>query len=216
MEDLIQCDTLMFEDTQLDNLVVNLNLIIKARQNNFADLCCCVAKIYYYCKENNYKAKDNEYYNATKLLGKFGFDRKAISRIVKCYEKFVTGSIECSAGGTNLKSDFFLFSPSKLFELLVVSNSQLYSDLDKGILSPSMTKKEIRNYVKSLRGGEIEENKVLEEPDVEDEEQFEEEFFSVHKHYDLEFFESCSKEQLLSIVLIYQCEYEKLKNKGGK
>ena len=213
--DYLICETLMFQDKNLDKLVCSLNTILKNRQGNFAELCTVVSKIYKYCKDNSYLAKDNEYYNATKLLGKFGFERKYFEKLVRCYDKFITD--DGSVDAPKLKSVFLPFSPSKLFEFLSISNEQLLKDIDKQILKPSMTEKEIRQYVKSLKGGEKEQNKVLEEPSVSDEDDSDEsEFYNVNKHYDLNFFESCDKEQLVSIVWTMQLELEKLRMKKNR
>ena len=52
---------------------------------------------------------------------------------------------------------------SKLFELLVLSDSQLEKDIANGILNCNMTFKQIREYIKSVKGGPKKDNKVLEE-----------------------------------------------------
>lgn len=209
MEDFIMNESLMFEDKELDKMIQNLNEIFKKKQNNFAELCCCVARIYYYCKENAYKAKDDVYYNAYNLLAKFGFERSQVSRIVKCYEKFILADSECCDVATNLKSVFFLFSPSKLFELLTIDNKQLLEDIEKNILKPIMSVKQIREYVKNL-------NKPSQETvddkksKVEDDEEDDDEFFNPNKHYDMSFFEGCNHKQLVGIAWTLQYELEKL------
>lgn len=211
MEDFIMNENLMFEDAQLDKMIQNLNEIFKKKQNNFAELCCCVAKIYYYCKENAYKSKDDVYYNAYNLLSRFGFERKSVERLVRCYEKFVTG---CDDVDANIKSVFFLFSSSKLFELLSVDNTQLIADIEKEVLKPTMSVKQIREYVKNLNNPsqEIDDKKVKED-DYEDEE--DEEFFNPNKHYDMSFFEGCNQKQLVGIAWTLQYELEKFINKRG-
>lgn len=209
MEDFNQC-ALEFEDSELSILVFNLNEIFTKQQNNFSDLCTCVAKIYYYCKENSYKAKNDEYYDCYKLLHKFGFEKRTILRMVKCYNKFITG---CDIVDTNLKSAFFLFSPSKLYILSDVSNDQLFEDIDKKIITPEMSVKELKVYVKKLKGEEKEENKVVEELNSDEDEIEDLEFYNPDNHYELDFFESCTKEQLIAIISRLQFEYEKLKKK---
>lgn len=215
MEDFIMNENLMFEDAQLDKMIQNLNEIFKKKQNNFAELCCCVAKIYYYCKENAYKSKDDVYYNAYNLLARFGFDKNAVSRMVRCYEKFIRVENESIAGDTKLDSVFFLFSSSKLFELLTVSTSQLLSDIEKEILKPTMTKAEIREYVKNLNkpSQEIDEDKNKDEEDIDEDD--DDEFFNPNKHYDMSFFEGCNQKQLVGIAWTLQYELEKFINKRG-
>lgn len=213
MDNVIQCTNVLFVNQDLDKLVNNLNELIKSRQNNFAELCTCVAKIYNFCKDNHYMSKDNDYYNAYKLLAKFGFERKSVERIVRCYNKYID---QCDNNVAKLKSVFFHFSPSKLFLLLTVSNKQLIDDLDKKILVPTMTCKEIKDYIKNLQGKK-DNNKVLEESTVDiSDEETEEEFYDCNKHYDLEYFEKLSQKQLVSIAYKLQFEYEKLRSKLNK
>ena len=60
------------------------------------------------------------------------------------------------------------FSPAKLFELLSLTDKQIQESTKKGLLEPEMTEKEIREYIKSLKG-KPKKNEQVEEEDVEDE-----------------------------------------------
>lgn len=213
MEDIINCDEFLFHNNELDNLISSLNKIIKNQKDNFAELCTCVAKIYYYCKDNSYMSKDNIFYNAYMLLEKFGFNRKSVERLVACYNKFVTSSSECDNVVANIKTEFFHFSPSKLYTLLSVSNTQLYNDIDKGVLKPTMTAKEIKEYVKSLKDNNEEKKKVLEDIKNEETTEIDNSFYNPNNHYDEEFFKSCTHLQLVAIAMTLQYEIEKLRKK---
>ena len=179
-----------FENAHLTELIQKLKSAYYNRQNSFAELCTAVAKIYYYCKENSYKAKDNEYYDATKLLGKFGFQPRQFQRLVQCYEKFVMNELKNDDIVANLRPVFFPFSSSKLFELVSVSNEQLIQDIENKLITPDMTVKQIRQYVKKIKGEENEKNKVLEDASTYEEDDVEDlEFYNHNNHYDIEFFE---------------------------
>ena len=70
-----------------------------------------------------------------------------------------------------------------------------------------MTQKQIRDYVKELKGTEKKENQVLEEPTQENKVEID---YNPNKHHDRKYFESLSKEELVEIVLQLQDCYESL------
>ena len=90
MEEFV-INELDFEDKELSLLIKDLKQCFYKQQNSFIETCVTIHKIWSYCKGNYYKAKDNEYYNSYKLLAKFGFDKKAVSRYKQCFEKFIVG-----------------------------------------------------------------------------------------------------------------------------
>ena len=130
--------------------------------------------------------------------------------MTKCYLKFMTGTNE---NDINLKSWFVGYSPSKLYELLKVSDLTLEDAIDKKYIIPDMTVKQIREYVKSLADGKDKAEKVLES--IQDE--FKEEdipmVYNPKEHYDWDYFKDKTKNQLLGMIWELQKEYEKLKSK---
>ena len=202
---------IQFENETLNELVINLNCVFNNNQKNFIDICVGIHKIWEYCRGNYWKAKDNEYYNSYKLLAKFGFDKKAVSRYKACYDKFIDVK---SDGLFRLYAVIEEFSPSKLFELLSLSKDTIISLVTQSLITPDMTVKEIRDFIKNLKNQDKEKKELIEEKLNDNSEAIEESaFYNPNKHYDMEFFESCTKEQLLTIIWTLQFEYEKLKKK---
>lgn len=205
---------LEFDNSDLNELLLNLNKYFKDQQNNFCQIAFCVYKISTYF-DNNYVSKEKktqEYYDKYKLLGSFGFEKTAVSRLTNCYLRFMTGTDDKSI---NLKSWYEGFSSSKLFELLKLSDLTLESQIDKKLITPNMTVKEIREKVKLLADGKDKAEKVLE--NVQEENNIEDipEAYNPKKYYDFEYFKEKSKAQLLNIVWELQKELEKIK-KGTK
>ena len=114
LDEFVKCN-LEFEDNELDSLVSELKLRFNQQTTCFVEICSTIYKIWKYCKGNYWKAKDDEYYNSYKLLARFGFDKKAVSRYKCCFEKFIT-TIFPSSGPYKLYDEFKDFNPSKLFE----------------------------------------------------------------------------------------------------
>ena len=211
MENFIKCD-LEFEDIELSSLVKSLSHCFDKQQESFIFICKDVYRIWNYCKRNYWKAKDNEYYNSYKLLEKFGFDKKAVSRYKQCYEKFIVDNKVTFALAIPLQN----FTPSKLFELLPLSQETIFELVNKQLIRPDMTVKQIREYIKTLNGGDKLE-KVIE--DTASEEINEEEIpkaYDPKQEYEYSYFESKTKNQLLNIVWELQKAYQKLRNKKEK
>ena len=208
MEEFIKSD-LEFEDNELYWLVERLRDNFNNSQLNFAKTCECIYNIWKYCKGNYYKAKDNEYYNSYKLLAKFGFDRKAVSRYKICYERFVHPQ-SCS-----LYPIYEDFTSSKLFELLVLSEDTAKNSIINGLVLPTMTVKQIREYIKTLKDGSDKAEKVIEDTTINEEDI--PMAYDPKQEYDYSYFEKKTKNQLLNIVWELQKAYQKLKlNKEKK
>lgn len=203
MEDFKQFN-LIFCDEKLNILIDKLNGVFLDKQKNFCQLCTTIYGILSYCKNLSYKVKClNEgkiYYSSYDILEKFGFDRKHISRYKQCYEKF----IEITDVGEKIKDVFYGFSPSKLMELLILSEKQLEKDIKSNKLTSEMSVKQIREYVKSLKGGEKEENKVLEECTSEENDEELEMAFDPKKWYKAEYYQAQSKAVLVSFCVELQ------------
>ena len=212
MEDFINAD-IDFEDKELHSLIRELNNVFEDKQLNFCQLCKTIYDIWSYCKGNYYKAKDNEYYNSYKLLAKFGFDKMAVSRYKQCYERYVVQPTAI------LYNDYREFTPSKLFELLSLSKDTALELVKKGLITPAMTVKEIRQYIKSLKDGTDKAEKVVEStiPEVLDIEEEIPMAYDPNTEYEFSYFESKTKSQLLNIVWELQKAYINLKlNKKKK
>lgn len=207
MEEFIKSD-LEFEDDKLFWLVERLRDVFKNSQQNFCKLCEAIYNIWSYCKGNYWKAKDNEYYNSYKLLAKFGFDKKAVNRYKQCYERFVL------QGANVLLNDYKDFSPSKLFELLVLSSDTSDELVKKQFIKPTMTVKQIREYIKILKDGSDKAEKVIDDTTInEDEIPM---AYDPKQEYEYSYFETKTKNQLLNIVWELQKAYQKLKSNKEK
>lgn len=210
MEEFIKSD-LAFEDNELYWLVERLRENFNNSQLNFAKACECIYNIWKYCKDNYYKAKDNEYYNSYKLLAKFGFDKKAVNRYKNCYERYVYPQF-CS-----LYPIYEDFTSSKLFELLVLSEDTAKNSIINGLVLPTMTVKQIREHIKTLKDGSDKAEKVIEK--TTEDETSEEKIpmaYDPTKHYDFDYFKDLSKQQLINNIWELQKEYERLKSQLPK
>ena len=189
-----------FEDNNLTLLCNDLKNCYNDNQKNFARICVTIYNIWSYCKNNYWKAKDDDYYNSYKLLAKFGFDKKAVSRYKQCFERYIQGY---DVNNVSIKTYFKDFSPSKLYELLVIPYEKLEELIDKHIIYPEMTVKQIRDYIKSLKNGANEEINEEEIPEA----------YNPSKKYDFSYFETKTKTQLLNMIWELQKAYQKLKEK---
>ncbi len=201
-----------FDDSELSSLVIHLNQCFLNNQYNFVDICVTIHDIWAHCKKNYIKARDNEMYDSYKLLAKFGFDRQAVNRYKRCFERFINCSIDCDGKLLySLFDSFKKFSPSKLFELLALSNDSLISAIKNKAIIPTMTVKQIREYIKSVKDGTDKADKVL-ETGVDINEDNIPMAFNPKNKYEYSYFETKSKNQLLNIVWeLYQAHQKLLK-----
>lgn len=210
MEEFVT-NELDFEDKELSLLIKDLKQCFYKQQNSFIETCVTIHKIWSYCKGNYYKAKDNEYYNSYKLLAKFGFDKKAVSRYKQCFEKFIVGD----DGHYTLFPRLYGFTSSKLFELLTLSDEKIFNAVDNKLIKPEMTVKQLREFIKSLKDGTDKAEKVVEDTTEINEEDIPL-VYDPKQEYEYSYFESKTKNQLLNIVWELQKAYQKLKSKGEK
>lgn len=206
-----------FEDKELSLLINELKSCLSRTQTEFARICLTVYNIWSYCKGNYFKAKNNEYYNSIKLLEKFGFDKNAVFRFKSCYEKFVVvvGSNSNFSLNARLDDLYKDFSPSKLYELLPLSQETIINCIENKLITPDMTKIQIRDYVKTLKEGSDKAEKVVEK-DVEINEEEIPMAYNPKIEYEYSYFENKTKNQLLNIIWELQKEYQKLINKKTK
>lgn len=197
-----------FEDKELHYLMNELSDCFEDNQLNFCKLCKTIYSIWSYCKGNYWKAKDNEYYNSYKLLAKFGFDKKAVSRYKRCYERFIVQDTAI------LYNDYREFTPSKLFELLRLSQDTAMELVKKQLITPTMTVKQIREYIKTLKDGTDKAEKVIEDTTINEEDI--PMAYNPKREYEYSYFETKTKSQLLNIVWELQKAYQKLKSNKEK
>ncbi len=207
MEEFINSD-LDFEDSELHLLMLALQDCFEDNQINFCQTCKTIYDIWSYCKKSYFKAKNNEYYNSYKLLAKFGFDKKAVNRYKQCYERFVL------QGANVLLNDYKDFSPSKLFELLVLSSDTSDELVKKQFIKPTMTVKQIREYIKTLKDGSDKAEKVIEDTTINENDI--PMAYDPKQEYEYSYFETKTKNQLLNIVWELQKAYQKLKSNKEK
>ena len=184
-----------------------IKTLFKKSNQNSAELCFLLNSL----KEewghrlNKVNGKFVEFYEYCESA--FGLAKKTVMNYIIIYNKFCI----VPAGGNNtFKSPFDEFNISKLADLCSVSDTQLSKDLKNNKLTSSMTRKQIRDYVKALKGGEKEENKVLEEQTKDFEER---EPFDVKKTYSVEYYEKYSKTELITIIGLFEKEVQRLMKK---
>lgn len=212
MEDFKKCD-LTFNDSELSVLVDALNYSFDKNQDSFIFICKDIYRICEYCKGSYFQANNGEHYNSYALLAQFGFDRTAISRYKGCYEKFIVDNATTFA----LAIPFKDFSSSKLFALLTLSKETAWEFVTKGLIKPTMTVKQIKEMIKSIKDGTDKAEKVIEK--TTEDETSEETIpmaYDPTKHYDFDYFKDLSKQELINNIWELQKEYERLKSQLPK
>lgn len=168
----LELKKLELEETELSEYIQKIAKCFNNQQANFAELCYAVYKIDCWFTDNLdcvCKSKyDATYFNRKQLFKQLGFSNKQVNRYINCYQKFMT----LDDVGSKIKESFVSFSPSKLFELLPVSNSKLEEFISNGQISSSMTVKEIREFLKT-----IEEKENFEELEEGEETSLDENFY---------------------------------------
>lgn len=197
-----------FEDVNLNELVKCLNQCFYNKQTQFAKLAFVVYKILNYAGVSTYKrTKTGDYYTSTTLLEAFGFDKSSITKYKQSYEKFCQGT---NFDNVSVKTYFIKFSSSKLFELLPLSFETLENVIDKKLITPEMTVKKIREYVKNLKIGNSDCDNVIEDTKNINEDEIPMAFDS-KQEYDYSYFETKTKSQLLNITWDLYKECQKLR-----
>lgn len=203
---------------ELNNLIIKLDKCFKKDNDNFAETCFVVyriKKLFDDYKQVNVYNRINETYNFDTIMTGFGISKSESSRLLSCYEKFITKETDKPM----ILAEFYGFSKSKLFELLQVDNEQIIKDLQNKVLRFDFTIKQIRDYVKNLQTLEKQQARLNGDIKEEKEEIIEEEIpmaYNPQQHYDFDYFQEKNKAQLLNIVWELQKEYEKLKTSYNK
>jgi len=222
MENFLKDEKIEFEDEELTSLIKKLNECFDKSQHNFCETCKAVYEVSNWFDKHQwyYKDKNNYWHDKYELFGKFGLDKTAVCRMSNCYKRFMIDLTNDKSMSeifrvVRLTPYFENFSPSKLFELLKLSERTLCESIEKDLIKPSMTVKQIREYIKQIEKGDNPANKVLEQPtnnELDDEDI--PMAYNPKQHYDFDYFENKSKSQLLNIVWELQKEYERIKNKN--
>lgn len=157
--------------------------------------------------------KHNESMNIYQLCEKyFGLGRKYIDKCLRICYRFITWSDVAPEYTVPILNDLTL---SKIMELLTLSADQINFAVKEGYIKSYSTVKELRDYVKSLKGGEKEENKVLEEPRTLDEQEAElDQAFDPKEEYDYSYYKSKSKADLIGYCIDLQRLVQKLLKKN--
>lgn len=208
-----ECDT-----ETLIKLTNEINYCFSNEQNNFFKLCYLLSELkdLFYSKKSYYHGfdtADKRYTFDRYCLEVIGLTDKTVYRCIDCYKKFMFKESLAGESIIKIKNKFINFSKTKLFELLAVSNEQLDKDITNGVLHSDMSKLEIREYVKSLKGKK-KDNKVLE--DNTEEENFDnlENSFDIRNEYTFEYFRERSKNQLIDIAFKCYQKYKELQKSG--
>lgn len=214
---LLENEFIDFSNNPINELTVyikKLDKCFKKESDNFAEICFLVFQIHNLFMKNSYgvylKKNQDMTYSFDTIMTGFGISKSESSRLLSCYEKFITKEIDKPM----ILAEFYGFSKTKLFELLQVDNEQLKKDLQNKVLRFDFTIKQIRDYVKNLQTLKKQQAKLNGNDKEEKEEIVEEDIpmaYNPQQHYDFEYFQDKNKAQLLNIVWELQREYEKLK-----
>ena len=215
MEDLKQFNEI-FESienkqdtTELMQILQKINELIKKDQENFVELCYYfkLLKQHFtdYDKKHlmNYSGYENKngrwYYE--RIIQDYGLSEKTVNKMIQIANRFIDKKLGAEP---KIRSAFLGYNKSKLVELLALSDKQIEIAINSKRITPNLSFRQIREYVKSLKGGEKEENKVLEESTNEDNSEELEKAFDPKKEYNAEYYNSKSKSVLVSFCIDLQ------------
>lgn len=187
------------------NISEKIKSCINSSNTNFCEMCYLLSSLQSAFRWSLLKVNGQfiDFYQYVEQA--FGLAKSTANKYINVYKKFC-----CFAGETvRLSSAYEGFTISKLCELLKVSDKQLLEDLKSNKLVYTMTKKEIREYVKALKG-EDNANKVLEENTAIDVS------YNNKMHYTADFFKDFSKQNLIDFILEMQKAYEDMKSNKSK
>lgn len=202
-------DSAEFKDSEiLQNIYKNFRSSINKYHNSKHEICFYLNKLKELFDKYEDKITINCNYNRLDgLYGEYTFtqfcssffkaDISTIYKYIKVYKTFLE----------KYNNYFNAFDVSKLVELLSIDIQILIKDVDNKELIPSMTKVQIRKYVKMKSGAGA---------TLEDEEINEEDIpmaYDPAKHYDDKYFMILAKSQLVNNIISLQDYCEKLQAK---
>ena len=207
---------------KLKKITADINFCFMDEQKNFCQLCYNLNELrnLFYSDESYYhvfETKDKRYPFEFYVNEFFGLDLRYVEKCIAVYRKFMFLQVVGAGADLLVKfvDGFQNFNKSKLFELLAVSTEQLKNDINIGVLSPGMSKLQIREYVKNLKGGKKKENVVLEDVDKTLDEQEAElpSAFDPQHEYDFDFYKTKTKADLVGYCIDLQRTVQKLLRK---
>ena len=207
---------------KLKKITADINFCFIDEQKNFCQLCYNLNELrnLFYSDECYYHAfetKDKRYPFEAYVNEFFGLDLRYVEKCIAIYKKFMFLQVVGDVADLNVRfvDCFQNFNKSKLFELLPVAIEQLKNDIRIGVLSSEMSARQIREYVKNLKGGKKKENVVLEDADKTLDEQEAElpSAFDPQHEYDFDFYKSKTKGDLVGYCVDFQRLVQKLLKK---
>ena len=109
---------------ELNVLINKLDKCFKKDCDNFAETCFIVYRIKELFNNYYFYHRNNEIYTFDTIMQGFGIGASESSRLLGCYDKFITKETEKPL----ILAEFYGFSKSKLFELLVIPHEQIVLD----------------------------------------------------------------------------------------
>lgn len=177
----------------------------------------CLGSVQFECAKYGWVyAKDNSSLNFTDFCSLYlGLSASTISKLYTTYERFVIESFDVEKSTKKtfswLVPEFNDMSLTKIFELLSISYNQLNKDFEKGTISPNMTVKQLRDYVKAFKDGNALAEKVLEEHADKDD------YSQCRKTYDkiisyIDFFKSTQENDPAQLKKLFLTDLHSIKN----
>lgn len=153
---------LKFRTARIKVALKDISTILESTKRNDFDLLCAIATlikdsthanyVYYDCSylKYTYIDEDSGLHMVDILEKYFGFSPSYVEKMVRVINKFIS-AVDCGNYKYNLEicKDLTI---SKMIELLPLSISDIEFAFLKGNLTFKSTSKEIRDYVKSLKG----------------------------------------------------------------
>ncbi len=169
-------------------------------------------------------AKDDTRIGAINFCADYlGLSESTVKKLYLTYERFIIDKFDVELSNEKtfswLVPEFNDMSLTKIFELLSISYNQLNKDFEKGTISPNMTVKQLRDYVKAFKDGNALAEKVLEEHADKDEEPEEQptDYSQCRKTYDkiisyIDFFKSTEETDPVQLKKLFVTDLHSIKN----
>ena len=152
-----------------------------------------------------------------------GLSESTVKKLYLTYERFIIDKFDVELSNEKtfswLVPEFNDMSLTKIFELLSISYNQLNKDFEKGTISPNMTVKQLRDYVKAFKDGNALAKKILEKRADKDEELEEQStnYSKFRKTYDkiisyIDFFKSTEETDPVQLKKLFVTDLHSIKN----
>lgn len=204
--------------TEIMTLLRKINELISKDQENFIELCYYFKKLKEHFESfdkrqkfmyyNAYENKNGRWYYE-KIIKEFGLSISTINKMIQVVNRFTEPERDVAL---KIRSVFSGYNKTKLFELLRLSDAQIQKAMEAEKITKDSSVLEIRQYIKSVKNGENTEKDLDEDYDLNDIPLA----FNPNTHYEFNYFDSKTKNQLVNICVEYQKAYFKLKDKKVK